>query len=78
MTATQEFPKVIDGHEDFLTQMRRPAEERYDGTFVPSVLGDATKLPNFLRALKQHGYRDDEIEAICQGNFLRVLRQVWN
>lgn len=49
----------------------------YDGAFIPAVVGDASKLPLLLQALEEHGYSEDEIEVICQGNFLRVLRQVW-
>jgi len=49
----------------------------YDGAQPPDVLGNVTRLPVLLRALKARGYADDAIERICQGNFLRVLRQVW-
>ncbi len=49
----------------------------YDGARPPDVLGDVTKLPVLFRELKARGYGDDAMERICQGNFLRVLRQVW-
>jgi membrane dipeptidase len=49
----------------------------FDGARPPDVLSDVTKLPLLLRALKAHGYGDDAIERICQGNWKRVLKQVW-
>ncbi len=49
----------------------------FDGTEVPEVLSDATRLPLLLRELKRRGYSDDSIERITHGNFLRVLEQVW-
>ncbi len=49
----------------------------FDGTDVPDVLSDATRLPLLMRELKRRGYSDDSLERIAHGNFLRVLRQVW-
>lgn len=50
----------------------------YDGASpLPAAVDDASKLPVLLRALEERGYTETEIEGICQGNFLRVLRQVW-
>lgn len=49
----------------------------YDGTDVPSVVGDASKLPVLLRAFKGLGWSDDRIERVCNGNFRRVLRAAW-
>lgn len=49
----------------------------FDGTDVPSVVGDATGLPLVLRALKARGYSDTSLERICHGNFLRVAGAVW-
>jgi len=49
----------------------------FDGTDVPDVLRDASRLPLLLQALKQRGYSDDALERITHGNFVRVLRQVW-
>jgi membrane dipeptidase len=49
----------------------------FDGTDVPEVLSDATRLPLLLRELKRRGYSDDALERITHGNFVRVLEQVW-
>jgi len=49
----------------------------FDGTDVPEVLSDATRLPLLLQALKRRGYSDDALERITHGNFVRVLREVW-
>lgn len=49
----------------------------FDGTSVPAVLNDASKLPEVLRGLKARGYSDDRLERICHANFLRVVGEVW-
>ncbi len=49
----------------------------FDGTDIPDCIKDATGLPLVLRAFKQRGWSDDRIERICNGNFLRVAREVW-
>ncbi len=49
----------------------------FDGTDVPDVLADATRLPLLLRELQRRGYGDDALERITHGNFARVLREVW-
>jgi len=49
----------------------------YDGSSVPDVLSDASKLPDLLRALQRSGYSEGSIERICNGNLRRVLREVW-
>ncbi|MFF5074151.1 hypothetical protein ACFY2R_23835 [Micromonospora olivasterospora] len=32
---------------------------------------------NVIRWLVTHGYRDEEIAAVCGGNILRVARACW-
>lgn len=49
----------------------------FDGTDIPTVVGDAAGLPLVLRALKRQGYSDDRIERICNANFLRVAAANW-
>lgn len=49
----------------------------FDGTGVPSCVPDAAALPTVLHAFQQRGWSDDRIERICNGNFRRVLRAVW-
>ncbi len=49
----------------------------FDGTDVPDVLSDATKLPLILQALAQQGWSDESLERITHGNFVRVLEAVW-
>jgi membrane dipeptidase len=50
----------------------------FDGTDVPDVLSDATRLPLLLQELKRRGYSDDAVERITHGNFRRVLAEVWH
>ena len=49
----------------------------YDGTGVPRELYDAAQLPVILREFKRRGWSDDLIERVCNGNFRRVLGEVW-
>ena len=51
------------------------------GTDLPAGVA-ATELPDFSRhpeieaALRDRGLRADEVEKVCSGNWLRVLRAV--
>ena len=49
----------------------------FDGTDIPGCIKDATGLPLVLREFKRRGWGDGRIERICNGNFLRVARDVW-
>jgi membrane dipeptidase len=49
----------------------------FDGTDIPTVIGDATGLPQVVRALQGRGYTESSLERICNGNFLRVAAAVW-
>lgn len=49
----------------------------YDGTMVPDAVGDAGKAQALIGRLRARGYDDEQIAAICHGNWLRVLRAVW-
>ncbi|MGV3524809.1 MAG: dipeptidase [Candidatus Sericytochromatia bacterium] len=42
----------------------------------PQGLQDATRFPAITEALKQKGYKNDEIAAVLGGNFMRVFQQV--
>lgn len=49
----------------------------YDGATVPQDLDGAEKLPVLLRAMDEHGYKEDRIARIAHGNWLRVLADTW-
>ena len=49
----------------------------FDGATIPAALGDAAGLPRLLTALEAEGFDDAEIEAICWGNWRRVLDAWW-
>ncbi len=49
----------------------------FDGTEMPEALGDAGGLQNLIQALREGGFREQEIEQIAFRNWLRVLRQTW-
>lgn len=49
----------------------------FDGTIVPDVIGDAAGTGKLIAGLRERGFEETAIEKICQGNWLRVLREVW-
>ncbi len=72
---------VMVRHLDYLVE--RLGETRvglgsdYDGARVPEAVGDVSKLPNLISALKAAGYNDGLLRKLCHENWLRVLRQTW-
>lgn len=50
----------------------------FDGATMPRELGDAAGLPRLVDALRQRGYSQEDLAAICHGNWVRVLRQTWH
>jgi len=49
----------------------------FDGATVPAELGDVAGLPKLLEALREAGFGEDELEAICWRNWRRVLDAWW-
>jgi membrane dipeptidase len=49
----------------------------FDGATVPAGLGDAAGLPKLLEALREAGFNDEELAAICWRNWRRVLAAWW-
>ena len=72
---------IMVRHLDYLVE--RLGETRvglgsdYDGARVPDAVGDVSKLPNLISALKDAGYNDALLRKLCHENWLRVLRQTW-
>lgn len=68
-------------HIDYLVE--RVGENRvgfgsdYDGAGVPNDVGDVSKLPNLINALKGAGYGDTLLKKITHQNWVRVLRKTW-
>ncbi len=50
----------------------------FDGALIPRAIGDAGGLPVLVEALREAGYGDAELELICVGNWLRILRSAWH
>ena len=57
-----EYP-IIDGHNDTLLRFYK--------------VGDVSKLPNLIEALKASGYDDGMLKKLTHQNWIRVLRQTW-
>jgi membrane dipeptidase len=49
----------------------------FDGTFIPSAIGDAAGLPKLVDVLRLHGYDDAALRKIAFENWLRILRKTW-
>ena len=49
----------------------------FDGTRIPTVIGDAAGLPKLIDALRMHGYDDAALRKIGFENWLRVLQKTW-
>jgi membrane dipeptidase len=49
----------------------------FDGATMPGDLGDVTRLPVLLEALRAGGFNEEELRAIAYGNWLRVLGDTW-
>lgn len=49
----------------------------FDGATVPAELGDVAGLPKLLDALRNAGFDEDDLGAICWGNWRRVLDVWW-
>ena len=49
----------------------------FDGTLIPSAIGDAAGLPKLVDVLRLHGYDDAALRKIAFENWLRILRQTW-
>lgn len=49
----------------------------FDGTTIPTEIGDASGMPKFLDVLRAHGYDDMALHKIGHENWLRVLAKTW-
>jgi membrane dipeptidase len=49
----------------------------FDGATVPAGLGDVAGLPKLLAALREAGFDEEELAAICWHNWRRVLAAWW-
>ena len=50
----------------------------YDGATVPKAIGDAAGTQNLVNALQQAGYAGEDLQKLCRGNWVRVLKQAWH
>ncbi|MEM7584135.1 MAG: dipeptidase [Acidobacteriota bacterium] len=46
------------------------------GDSLPTGLKDASEMPNLIEALLDKGYSEDDIRKICNGNLMRVWKEV--
>ncbi|HYP20187.1 MAG TPA: dipeptidase, partial [Chloroflexia bacterium] len=72
---------IVVRHIDYLVE--RLGVERvgfgsdYDGAVVLDALGDVSRLPVLMDALRTHGYDDATLRKLAHENWVRVLRMTW-
>lgn len=49
----------------------------FDGTTIPSAIGDAAGMPKLIDFLSVHGYDDAALRKIGYENWLRILAKTW-
>jgi membrane dipeptidase len=49
----------------------------FDGATIPAPLGDVAGLPKLVAALRDGGFDEEEVAAICWDNWRRVLAAWW-
>jgi membrane dipeptidase len=49
----------------------------FDGTTVPTELGDAAGLPRLVEALRRAGFSDTDLRKLGTENWVRVLEATW-
>jgi membrane dipeptidase len=50
----------------------------FDGATIPAELGDAAGLPGLVQALREVGFDETEVAAICWHNWRRALATWWH
>ncbi len=73
-------PQVLIRHLDHLMSILGEGGvalgSDFDGTLIPSFLGDASGLPRLTAAMEDAGYGTALIERVCWGNWLDLLDRV--
>lgn len=49
----------------------------FDGAKIPAAIGDVAGLPDFVEAMRGHGYDEPTIRRICHENWIDVLERTW-
>ncbi len=72
--------KIID-HISYIADLAGPEcvafGSDFDGTIIPSELGDISNFQKLVDLLSQRGFSSQEQENICFGNWIRVLKDTW-
>lgn len=49
----------------------------FDGARIPAAIGDVTGQPDFVEAMRTHGYDEATVRKICHENWIDVLERTW-
>jgi len=49
----------------------------FDGANMPDDLGDVSRLPSLVEALREAGFGESDLRAVAHGNWVRVLEETW-
>lgn len=50
----------------------------FDGCTIPASVGDVTGLQAIRDALRDRGFSEEDLRALCHENWLRVLEETWH
>jgi membrane dipeptidase len=74
--------ETIVQHIDYLAERmgidRVGLGSDFDGATMPRALGDVSKLPDLIAALRKRGYDHQAVRKVAHENWLRVLRETWH
>jgi membrane dipeptidase len=73
--------EVLVRHFDYLCDRMGPEHvafgSDFDGTTVPTELGDAAGLPRLVEALRRAGFTEADLRKLGTENWVRVLERTW-
>ncbi len=73
--------EVLARHAEYLAERMGPRHlalgSDFDGALIPREIGDVTGLPRVIQALEKAGFQGEDLQAVCQGNWVRVLGESW-
>lgn len=49
----------------------------FDGAVIISEIHDVTGFPKLIKALREHGLSEEDLQKLTHGNWLRVLQETW-
>lgn len=74
-------PEAIVRQLDYLAEKIGPQHlalgSDFDGAVIPDAVGSVAGLPRIFAALRDSGWRSEELELLASENWLRVIEATW-